>query len=155
MSLGFNQLRRPYYTNLPGAVGANVVRRSPTRRAQPPAPRPVVSLPEKKAAPVKMVAATPPPPPSTTSLATLFEETQWVYATAQVALTNDADETVASEGDRVVLVYPMRTDASTGRVSMRLKTVHPTTGALAHTWVSVYDPDAETPHLVTGFSLLP
>ena len=170
MSLGFNQLRRPYYTNLPGAVGASVVRRSPTRRT-PPTPRPPEMAPLRKEPPMPVVQKPPMPvvqkPPTPVvqkppmpvvvpdQLAALFEETQCVYATAQVALTDEEGAVAASEGERLVLVYPMRTDAGTGRVRMRLKTVHPTTGALKHTWVGVYDPDADTPHLVTDFSLLP
>jgi hypothetical protein len=178
MSLGFNSIRRPHFTNLPGAVGANVVRRSPTRRASapalpmappkaptprpaPPTPRPAPS-PAKSAPPAESVAKAqtiaPPPPMQTLreDMAALYEESQWVYATARHGLEDEeTGEALACAGERVMLVYPMRTDATTGRVSMRLKAVHPTTGALRHAWVAVYDPDAEDDaHRVNQFSLL-
>ena len=81
---------------------------------------------------------------------------QWVYADATVALKDlDTDAEVAPAGARVLLVYPMRTDADSGLVRMRLKVAHPVTGQLAHHWVAVYDPErTEAPHCATRFSLM-
>ena len=84
------------------------------------------------------------------------EAAQWVYADAAVALEDlDTEEEVAPAGARVLLVYPMQTDANSGLVRMRLKAAHPITGQLRHHWVAVYDPErADAPHRVTRFSVV-
>jgi hypothetical protein len=85
----------------------------------------------------------------------VHEESQWVYADClrplQDASTGDE---VAPEGSRVMLVYPMLTDEVTGRVRMRLKTVHAGTGQLSYRWVKVYDPEQEHSRPVGNFSLV-
>jgi hypothetical protein len=65
------------------------------------------------------------------------------------------EEMVAARGDRLLLVYPQRHDKQTGRVSMRLKTVHPVTAQLRYVWVDVYAGVDEDRRLVTDFSLRP
>lgn len=64
----------------------------------------------------------------------------------------DTDSVVARTGERVMLVYPMRSDSNTGRVTMRAKTVDAVTGQLSYTWVLVYDPESGT-RAVTDFAL--
>ena len=163
MSLGFNPNRPIRTTNLPGAVGNSVVsmasqrrRVSPgaARRAAPAAPnvRVVVPTPEpQKLAPVPQKPA----PVEEDGLRSVFEEAQWVYADAREPLVAEGDgEEVAPAGGRVMLVYPMKTDEVTGRVTMRLKRVHALTGQLSYCWVVVYDPEREG-RPVTNFSLLP
>ena len=58
-----------------------------------------------------------------------------------------------SSAERVLLIYPMKVDDTTGRVGMRMKRVHPVTGQLSYRWATVYDP--EMGHMVTSFSLVP
>ncbi len=84
-----------------------------------------------------------------------IDEMHTVYATVAVPLVNEADGTVvASAGDRVVLVYPMSSDAEDGRITMNLKSVNPNTAKLSYTAVTVYDPNTEIRY-VTKFSLIP
>ena len=172
MSLGFNPNRPIRTTNLPGAVGNSVVsmasqrrRVSPgaatPRRAAPAAPsvRVLVQTPEpQKPAPVPQQPAPVPQQPAPAAedgLRSVFEEAQWVYADARESLVAEGDgEEVAPAGGRVMLVYPMKTDEVTGRVTMRLKRVHALTGQLSYCWVVVYDPEREG-RPVTNFSLLP
>ena len=78
----------------------------------------------------------------------------WVWGTAEYDLMC-GEERVATKGDRVLLAYPQRHDKQTGRVSMRLKTVHPVTAQLRYVWVDVYAGVDEDRRLVTNFSLRP
>lgn len=185
MSLGFNPQRHPRVTNLPGAVGANVLslpssRRRvallPSRAATRAAP-PVAAgarAPSTTAPPSSATALLPRPPTPPKAHHTIaivepkrdeeaarlvheaHEAAQWVYADAAVALQDlDTEEEVAPAGARVLLVYPMQTDANSGLVRMRLKAAHPITGQLRHHWVAVYDPEcADAPHRVTRFSVV-
>lgn len=165
MSLGFNVNRKIRTTNLPGAVGASVPM---SRASSVPLPSRTVStsLPSSVAArrvaalaerlqakrrlsptsddaprkpPPSSSSPSPPPPPPLRS-----SEEHWVFGTASSPLLDrDTSEEVASEGERVLLVYPMESDERTGRVHMRLKRAHPVTGQLSYAWVGVYDPDTD------------
>ena len=145
MSLGFNPNRKHRSSTLPGAIAAMGVlprtRPAAVRRTSPvklvvPAPVPV---------PVPVPVAAPPP----------LETSHWVYATAVVPLIDRlTSEALCEAGARVLLVYPMESDAETGRVRMRLKHAHPRTGQLAQAWVDVYDPDADV-RTVTDFAMVP
>lgn len=159
MSLGFNPNRPMRTTNLPGAVGNSVVSLPPRLRA--PARR---TSPMKSANLVARVEPSLPPQPmipeqlgqeESSFMRGVHEEAQWVYADClrplQDASTGDE---VAPEGSRVMLVYPMHTDEVTGRVRMRLKTVHAGTGQLSYRWVKVYDPEQEHSRPVGNFSLV-
>ena len=87
----------------------------------------------------------------------VHHEMQWVYAsTARDLVDESTGEAVARNAERVVMVYPMREDDETGRVTMRLKRADPVTGQLHMHWVCVYDGrgDAAT-RFVTDFSLVP
>ena len=80
---------------------------------------------------------------------------QWVFAKVtghDMVDEMDAERVVARQGERVMLVYPMRSDPNTGRVTMRAKTVDAVTGQLSYAWVLVYDPEAGS-RAVTDFSL--
>lgn len=81
---------------------------------------------------------------------------QWVFATAVRDMTDhsDPERVIAKAASRVMLVYPMQTDAATGCVIMRAKTVDPTTGQLSYAWVKVYDPDAGE-RIANDFSFAP
>jgi hypothetical protein len=173
-SLGFNTMRQPFMTNLPGAVGASIVAATPVRRSRsrslstaPLAPgravgassarivlTPPVAPPAaaRKAAPAPFAA---PPAPSERELEEVHISAQWVFGTATCDVHDvDTDEVVATANERVLLVYPMATDAQSGRVRMRLKRVHPVTAQLSHHWVIVYDPeDARVMRPFKHFSL--
>ena len=65
----------------------------------------------------------------------MYNEMQWVYGTVAHELREcETDAAIAAPGERVLLVYPMRTDDATGRVDMRVKTAHPVTGQLQMRW---------------------
>jgi len=114
-------------------------------QAVPPAPPPTLAPP----APPTPVRVERPPE-------TVSEEVHVVYAsvTERGLVAVEGGDVVASRGERVVLVYPMRSEGDDGVVSMRRKSVHPVTGQLSYDWVRVYDPNSETRY-VTDFSLLP
>lgn len=63
-------------------------------------------------------------------------------------------EPVATAGERVMLVYPMRTDSSTGTVHMRLKRCDPVTATLTYTWVCVCSGENHEVRSVGNFSLV-
>ena len=153
MSLGFNSLRKPRVTNLPGAVGANIIVQ---RRASPPRkPRiPFAEPPPIKPKETRAVPRVPPQLAAPRKEDSPLDDAHWTYATARAPLCNDEGEQVVDEESRVLLVYPMNADPETGRVRMRLKSAHAVTGQLSYTWVCVYDPDVAK-YLVTDFSLLP
>ena len=162
-SLGYNFNRNPRYTNLAGSVGSSVIqmparvhkpktsspRMDPKTAAAVPTPSPP-SLPSST--PVRKQSASA---PGLADFETLYHTTQFVYATACVKCMNGED-TLAEENDRVMLIYPQRTNDETGCVEMRLKRAHPITGQLDLIWVTVYDPmDDEVPHKMRSFSLIP
>ena len=156
MSLGFNQLHPLKTTNLPGAVGANIVR----RRSPGPSAKTVLAVRPSVARRPVAKAADPPPvssaarphvPDPDEKLARLYEETQVVYATAREALVDADGAEVATPGARVVLVYPME-ESHTGEVRMRLKRAHPVSGQISLHWVQVHDGLRPS---VRDFSLLP
>lgn len=168
MSLGFNHLQKKRMTNLPGAVGNNIIvnRRSAPARVSPVRETPRVPARETTLAPVR---DTPLAPAATRAKAMADDtarkpavpepkrdddEQHWTYATAVAPLLTEAGEQVAAADDRVLLVYPMRSDPDTGAVLMRLKSVHATTGRLSYEWVVVHDPDASE-RLVADFSFIP
>lgn len=173
MSLGFNPNRPVRTTNLPGAVGGSILSvtrrrvRSPTGTATA---RPPTSAPWRVAPPTTTVVVTPSATTrrvhiqaeervesgtSKVDAAKLYEEMQWVYANVTEPLVDaDTDEAVGVDvDDRVLMVYPMQTDKDTGKVRMRLKSVHPVTGQLSVRWVVAYDPDLEM-RFLNRFSLV-
>lgn len=184
MSLGFHNTRRIKMTNLPGSVGNSLmVRRnlSPAAasldaRRGSDSLRPTTSMssfPSIRDA-SRRTAETPwegkkdlpriaaPPPvsilrtalPSSSPLP-LPEEGHWVYATCTTSLVDEDDGgAVAEEGDTVVLVYPMREDSETGRVTMRAKTVDAVTGQLRYRRVVVYESGGEERRNVHSFRLV-
>ena len=148
MSLGFNQARPARTTSLQGGVNGSIIYRAPRNRT--------LSSPRV----VSQLAASPPTPAvhrvkERTSDGAQWEATQWVYGVAGCDLVDSEQEQVAVTGDRVLLVYPTKRDSETGRISMRLKRVHPITAQLSHHWVVVHDPDAVPAHRVVNFSLVP
>ena len=170
MSLGYNFNRNPKYSNLGGNTGANVIPVQATkRRARSPPmsllssqPPPLPKLPTEyvKATKVVVPPVTPPPavqPPEKKSSLEVYEDVQFVYATAHTALADrDTQEVVAKEGERIMLIYPQEVSEDTGRIEMRLKRAHPVTGQLKLHWVCVYDPEKEEKaHLAGSFSLVP
>lgn len=169
-SLGFNTMRHPRVTNLPGSVGASIIvstRRTkplgsstavvrPSNNSRAPTASPLISGGTSSSSILKTKAtqrdaATTAPHPHPT-LAEPSVHT--VFATVVSGLRDAAsDVEVAADGARVVLVYPMRAETAE-QVSMRLKTVHPVTGQLAYRWVVVYDPSTDQ-RFLRDFSLLP
>ena len=105
--------------------------------------------PQMKRGPVK--APRTEPPLEETSLETirgmsrqLYDEMQWVYATARAPLVDtETGERVAEEGSRILLVYPMQSDADTGRVTMRLKRIDAATGGISLHPIVIYSGDDE------------
>lgn len=77
------------------------------------------------------------------------DDEHWVYGTVLVDEIGGA-----KNGDRVLMVYPMRDDESTETVQMRMKTAHGQTGQLSYTWVTVYDATDRT-RTIGNFSLTP
>jgi len=174
MSLGYNFNRNPKISNLGGNTGANVipVQQVARRRARSPPmslltaqPPPLPKLPTEYVKPTKTTIVPSPPPipkqPSVSSSsppAELYEDVQFVYATAHTALSDrDTQEIVAKEGERIMLIYPQQVSEENGSISMRLKRAHPVTGQLKLHWVCVYDPEKEDDdaHLAGSFSLVP
>lgn len=161
MSLGWNSQRKPQQTNLPGAVGNSVMVQSRSTR---PAPRrrPQSAIPSSSTSLGSSSLRIPPKPhtPKTQLISPLQsthneeEDVHWVYGTTLEALTDTDGKTVAAKDERILLVYPMRSDSVTGIVSMRRKTAHPNTGQLKYEWVPVYVPD-EDRNLVSNFSVVP
>ena len=155
MSLGFNHNRKYTSSTLPGAVTPMVIRENRSRTSM------VTAAMRKKSpptpAPTKRTVLPPVAPHVQPHMShqTTIDEMHTVYATVAVPLVNEADGTVvASTGDRVVLVYPMSSDADDGRITMNLKSVNPNTARLSYTVVTVYDPNTEIRY-VTKFSLIP
>lgn len=107
-------------------------------------------------APAPPAVAPPTPVRLETPPRSASEEMHAVYAsvTEEGLVAVEGGDVVASHGERVVLVYPMRSEGDDGVVTMRRKSVHPVTGQLSYDWVRVYDPNSETRY-VTDFSLLP
>lgn len=150
MSLGFNHNRKQRSSTLPGTVNPQFIRdrRAPstsiataaTRRKSPPTPPIPLIAPTKTEAPAA--------PPAN-------DEIHVVYATVAAPLCDEKDGQVVAEiGSRVVLAYPMFSDAEDGRITMKLKRINSNTAQLSYSVVTVYDPNTETRH-VTDFSLIP
>jgi hypothetical protein len=150
MSLGLNVHRPHRFTNLPGSTGVATIPRDNARmrnvlrsvpKQVPPTPPPSVERKPQEVSKKNMVADE------------IYSETQWVYATAAHPLVDSSTkEEVASAGEKVLLVYPMTSDES-GKVTMRMKSVHPTTGQLRMHHVYVYDPDSDL-RFVKDFTLV-
>tara|TARA_B110001452_G_scaffold261407_1_gene260164 strand:+ start:639 stop:887 length:249 start_codon:yes stop_codon:yes gene_type:complete len=81
-----------------------------------------------------------------------------MYATALSDLFEEDGEEdgrlVAATGSRVLLVYPQRHDKTTGKVSMRIKTIDEDTGQLKYTWVVVFSGVDTDIRRAGNFSLL-
>ena len=83
------------------------------------------------------------------------EQFHFVFATVKGELKElTSNESIAQDGDRVMLVYPMRDDIKTGMVCMRLKEICKITGRLQYKSVCIYDPIADE-RFVTDFSHTP
>ena len=150
MSLGFNPNRRHTSATLPGDV--NFVK-SYVRRA-----RPTV---RNNRSPVTSTVA------SEETIATnddvkpvlsiqRHEQEHWIYASvgSMGLKTSETNETIVDPGTRIMLVYPMTSDPTTGMVSMKMKYVDSVTGQLMMKWVRVYDPNSDE-RFVSDFSLVP
>ena len=158
MSLGYNSLPPRRTSTLPGSVGASAVYRRPrvarAKTASPPVRSPVAPA-RPTPAPALPPTSSPAPPPAPPPAALDDGAPHWIYATAAHALVDeDTGDEVAAAGARLLLVYPMESDAETGRVRMRLKTADPVTGQLAYAWVCVCDPEAGV-RGVTEFAMVP
>ena len=164
MSLGYNTQKPLRTTNLPGSVGnTHIVRRNPPPRSTQSLPRlppraerkPVAAWAEKRGA-----ASTPSGETARVvggSGPTEENDAHWVYGTAVRDLLEEGvdDGIVATKGERVLLLYPQRHDADTGRVLMRAKIAHSKTGQLRHAWVEVYAGVDDDTRNVDDFSLVP
>ena len=183
MSLGFNNMmRNPRMTNLPGAVGANIIVMPNTRRGtKPPAVTMTVPLRRDKVESTKppagamtvplrrdKVESTKPPAGARTVplRRDKVESTKvslppppshahhGVYATVHRGLIEaTSSQRVGEDGDRVFMVYPMRTEANE-KISMRLKKVNSVTGQLSYNWVIVFDPSSDE-RFLKDFALIP
>ena len=159
MSLGFNNnVRQPRITNLGGAVGASTLLVTQTRRRRSNAVRsPQTALapsPVPVRAPVAVRPAVTPGLPAPVEKIG-HDHYHWVYATAVgPVLDAHTEEVVADAGARIMLVYPMESDASTGKVRMQMRSSHATTGPLTDRWVVVHDPDADG-RVMADFSVVP
>ena len=100
---------------------------------------------------------TPPslPPPPSPPPEIDEDNAHFVYATVAVDRLVEVDgdaSPLATRGERVLLVYPMRTRGEEELITMRLKRCNPRNGQLSYHWVVVYDNETAS---VTDFSLLP
>lgn len=157
MSLGFNNnVRQPRVTNLGGAVSGNAIV-APIRRRRSNALRsPQPSLAPPPAPARAQVAARAPVAAQVLGVPKVgHDQYHWVYATA-VGPVVDAhtEDVVADAGARVMLVYPMESDVSTGKVRMQMRSSHATTGQLTERWVVVHDPDSDD-RVMVDFSVVP
>ena len=157
MSLGFNMQRPLRSTNLPGSVGNGFVTRRPnatqTQRTPPllNATRAASADPPRRVSPPSVATPVVPPAPPVSP-----EETHWVYGTALCDVHEEGGgPLVASQGTRLLLVYPQRHDESTGRVCMRVKTADAATGQLSYAWVEVFSGNETDIRRVGDFSLVP
>ena len=160
MSLGFNNnVRQPRISNLGGAVSGNTLLLAPARRRRSNAvrsPQPALGSPSVPVRPLTSSAqslATPVLPAPIGKVD--HDHYHWVYATALGPVIDaHTEEVVADAGARVMLVYPMESDASTGKVRMQMRSSHATTGQLTERWVVVHDPDADG-RVMADFSVVP
>jgi hypothetical protein len=151
MSLGFNTMRNPRMTNLPGSVGGSIIVAIPQRRTK--AVRSTNSIRSNKTLPF-------PQRDETTDVGKKkvipVDETQHhgVYATVNTNLleVSSLDE-IFQDNARVYMVYPMRTEANE-KVSMRVKIVNSVTGQLSYKWVIAFDPSTDE-RFLRDFSLIP
>lgn len=158
MSLGFNTMRAPRYTNLPGAVGGSVIvssfpssgrqiRPSKYLNMTPMKKKPSIPTPDVTPATAPVVKIETPSPQE-------FEQYHGVYATARSNLVDpESGEEVVTDTTRVYMVYPMKVD-SNEKVIMRTKKVNCTSGQLSYHWVIIYDPTKEERYL-SDFSIVP
>ena len=169
MSLGYNTMRQPRRTQLPGTVGASVVR-SPftangyTTRQQAQSGTPTVStissfLAKEKQKETLATNVTTTACSIAKKIENEFDPTINVYhsvfATVKTCLKEvDTNKNLAVNGERVLMVYPMRSNESDGTIHMRLKTVHPCSGQLMYNWAIVYNPINQDRSLIE-FSLTP
>lgn len=145
MSLGFNSQRNPRKTNLPGAVGANIIFVAPQRKYV----KPNVTRSTKEPVPNTRVEKkeTPMVPDD-------MQEHHFAYATVDGTLLScDEEVEIFPDGARVVVVYPMRKETDE-RVSMRVKAINNTTGQLSYTWAIIFDSTKDKRYL-KDFSLIP
>ena len=82
------------------------------------------------------------------------DEQHWVWGTTCASLTDvQTKQEVCGANERVLLVYPMRVDASTGAVIMRHKRVDSRTAGLSYHWVAIYSGHDDDTYFVNNFSL--
>ena len=83
----------------------------------------------------------------------------WIYGTATCDIHEvdgpDGQSPLATEGQRLLLVFPQKVDSETGRVEMRLKLVHPRTAQMKYVWIEVYSGVDTGRRSVTHFSTTP
>lgn len=155
--MGFLHNRKPNMRNLSGYVG-NVIFPPPSIRRPTVAVQSLAIAPESskaitpsKSLPAKECADQKPTAKDTTLQED--ESSHWVYGTVYGPLLDEHGTTCATPGERVVLVYPMKSDSASGVVRMRLKSVHSRTAQLSLTWVTVYDPERDDPYVVRDYTL--
>lgn len=159
MSLGFNTMRAPRMTNLPGAVGANViVSMGSARRPARPRGTSTVSKVQvlRQSSPTESRSDVRSSPDASVvhEDADVVDDRHFVFASVRHGLLDaESDEEVHPDGTRVCMVYPMRKE-SNEKVSMRVKNTNKTTGQLSYKWVTVFDPTSEERFLV-NFSSIP
>jgi hypothetical protein len=150
MSLGFNTMRNPRTTNLPGGVNGSVIFSMPrtvkSPRGNPPVKKPL----ENKSLPSPLNKAVVAVAENTTET---DESQHSVYATVKDRLLDVTGENVFEDKARVLMVYPMRKETNEN-VSMRVKMVNEITGQLSYKWVVVFDPSTDE-RFLTDFSLIP
>lgn len=150
-SLGFNPMRQPRMTNLPGAVGASVVVATPRRRRSPSARTPKPDLPAPAPRPIPTVV---PPTAPHDKLPSRQDDIHTAYATVDGTLCEaETGREIATEGARVCVTYPMK-PGSGEKVLMRIKSIDPGTAQMSYRWAVVYDPATDT-HSLGEFSLFP
>ena len=149
-SLGFNNNRKLRNSTLPGTVGMDNLRMqlfaSRPKKHVKEATK-VLTVADSQAMETIPEVQKPVPPPVIRSPSISNHETPvyWIYGIADATITSvdDVDRVLAKAGDRVMLVYPMRTDPRNGCIHMQLQSVHSVTGQLSLDWVEVYNPDTE------------
>lgn len=179
MSLGYKPGRPHKMTNLPGNVGASIVRNSTSKSAAPRkrAPSSATADPTREELrdarlPTSdvVVAMSDTGSVKDEELAQQVEHMRklrdrqmnatvtgendhWFFATCTKPLASVDGTEATRAGDRVLLVYPMQR-LGPSKVSIRMKSIDPLTAALSYTWVIVYD-DEDDNYLLSDCSFLP
>ena len=164
-SLGYHTQSRSHARSLPGTVSGQVARpRKPVSENTKHAVLARISQQIKrenqlrKAAsstvesqPVMQIKESKTEPDSEDTKASASSE-HFVFATACFDLKRSTGETIAKRGERVMLVYPMRS-SNKFEVEMRIKQAKATTGQLSYSWVVIFD-EGDGKRFVKDFSVI-